>query len=187
MSVFGINFHVDTVTVDHGRESLGGQIPAAASNGVTAAILTGARGSGNWTNIHIEQALDHNEIGAGIYCPEFGNNADRIKFDSVGYLPSNPLPFTPYYNDTEAATIKFRNNRGGFVATNILNSGSWDHGGPASYVCVHDELTLKKSGGYHAATNSGTWVGFYARQMKLNAAEVLTSDEDLGPISAALQ
>lgn len=165
MSVYGINYTVDTVTVDHGGQHVGTMNRAA--------IYAGARACGRWQNIHIEQAPAHGSEGIGIHVPNIAVSPERLHFDSV-----HMYPFMEG-EGTQTTCIKIETTRGSVTCNNIMNAAGWYYLGGAR--AIKDSITGRESSGTHHNEYSSDCVGLYVRSMSFGRVYVTTNDITLHP------
>jgi hypothetical protein len=176
MTVFGLNFSVDTATIRHGNND-----PQVINTG--PCIITGATNSGTWRNIHIENTVEKNGTGIGIQCPaegvfpSGGLSQSRMHFESISYKPT----FTEGSSNFGYG-LSLEHAKGHWSCNNITTAISYtgSYGGYSWNARAIRELpTSKESTGYHSNTGSSTNVASYQKQVTATVPQVISSDPAL--------
>ena len=164
MSVYGLNFSVRDITIRH---------EGIISSGVSkAAIYTGSRTCGTWSNLHIEQRPLPGTNGIAMHILNTGTH-DNISVDGLVWYPTGSVvdPLTTF------TALQIDNFRGSLSARNISNNNPYNHLGGAR--AIRDTWTGRESKSYHTTQGNSDHVAHYSRQTKELYPHIITSDPNL--------
>lgn len=167
MSIFGICYSVDTVTVrQEGGLANGKNVGTKRSS-----IYCGSSAIGRWSGIHIESCVGRGESVAAMVNP-VTPSVDHLQIDGLNHLPQSP-----WYDSTKGIALWLQNKQSSINAHNITQKGSYAHSN--GYRAIRDEATGKESSGWPNTQSGGTSVTDYSRIKIDGEYYIQTSDPEL--------
>lgn len=160
VSLGGVTYDINTVTIDHGRNAQGVQ--------TRPAVIAGARECGSLSNFHIEMSPAEGADGVGVLVPLDHSVLQRMNLTAISYLPSKP-----HRDSVKHRAVKIEAQRGGVSCRSIFCAGSEKFGR-----AIEDVFRAKVSSGFHSPTAS-SYVASYDRQHEVSGYVVITTDPSL--------